>query len=139
MELARALEFVTAHRNGVLLVVRKDGRPHASNIIYGTWDDTVHISVTADRAKTRNLERDPRAALHVTSDDFWEWVVVEGTASLSPVTTDPGDDTAARLRELYESISGPHPDWDEYDQAMIDQRRLVVSIPLDHAYGQLPG
>jgi PPOX class probable F420-dependent enzyme len=85
------LGFVAGNRRGVLATVKRDGRPQLSNHFYD-WDDNqqlARISVTADRAKTRNLQADPRATLHVTSSDFWTWVAVEGTAELTPVATDP--------------------------------------------------
>ena len=135
MELDRALAFVARRRTGVLLTLRANGRPQASNIMYGLDDGVVRISVTQDRAKTANLRRDPRASLHVTSDDFWQYVVLEGEAELSPVATEPGDATCRELRSVYRSIQGEHDDWDEYDRAMVDDGRLVVRLRPLHAYG----
>ena len=68
----RLLGFVAGNHRGVLATVKRDGRPQLSNLFYA-WDDEqqlARISVTADRAKTRNLQADPRATLHVTSPDF---------------------------------------------------------------------
>jgi PPOX class probable F420-dependent enzyme len=137
----RMLDVVAAHRRGVLATLKRDGRPQLSNIGYAYDRDAgvVRISVTADRVKTRNLQRDPRASLHVTSEDFWTWVVVEGTADLTPVAADPHDGTVEELITYYRAVSGEHPDWDEYRQAMVTDRRLVVRLSIDHAYGQLPG
>ena len=138
MELSDALDYVRERRQGVLTTLKRDGRPQLSNIAYYVDDDgKVHISVTADRAKTRNLERDPRASLYVTSDDFWSYCVLEGDASLSPVTTDPSDATADALVEYYRTLQGEHPDWDEYRQAMVDDGRLVMTLSPSHAYGML--
>lgn len=137
MDPARALDFAADHRRGVLLTIKANGLPHASNILYATIDGAVHISVTDDRVKTRNARRDPRGALHVASDDFWGWVVLEGALRLTEVTTDPEDATARTLRQVYEAIAGPHPDWDEFNQAMIAERRLVLSIDVEKAYGQV--
>jgi PPOX class probable F420-dependent enzyme len=137
----RLLDLVADHRRGVLATIKRDGRPQLSNIgyAYDRAAGVVRISVTADRAKTRNLQRDARASLHVTSDDFWSWVVVEGTADLTPVAADPHDGTVEELVAYYRAVSGEHPDWDEYRQAMVTDRRLVVRLPVEHAYGQLPG
>lgn len=135
MELDRALAFVARRRTGVLIALRANGRPQASNIMYGLDDGVVRISVTQGRAKTANLRRDPRASLHVTSDDFWQYVVLEGDADLSPVATEPGDATCRELRSVYRSIQGEHDDWDEYDRAMVDDQRLVVRLRPTHAYG----
>jgi PPOX class probable F420-dependent enzyme len=122
-------------KRGVLVTIKRDGRPQLSNIIYAVADDVVRISVTDDRAKTRNLRRDPRASLHVTSDDFWSYVVVEGDADLSPVAADPHDETVEELVELYRSMQGEHPDWDEYRAVMVRDRRLVVRLPIGDLYG----
>ncbi|MGA7272319.1 MAG: PPOX class F420-dependent oxidoreductase [Acidimicrobiia bacterium] len=137
MQLQPALDFAADRHLGVILTINQDGRPHASNIGYAIWDGAVHISTRAHQVKIANLRRDDRAGLHVTSDDFGSWVVIEGRAALSLITTDPDDDTAALLRRTYEAIRGPHPDWDEFNQAMIDQRRLVVSLAADSAYGRI--
>jgi PPOX class probable F420-dependent enzyme len=137
----RLLDFVAGQHWGVLATLKGDGRPQLSNIGYA-YDPTagvVRISVTADRAKTRNLQRDPRASLHVTSADFWTWVVVEGTADLTPVAADPHDGTVEELVAYYRGVNGEHPDWDDYRQAMVAERRLVVRLPVEHTYGQLPG
>ncbi len=129
------LALITSRQQGVLVTLKSDGRPQLSNIVYAVDDGTARISVTADRAKTRNLQRDPRASLYVTSDDFWSYAVAEGDATLSAVTTAPDDDAALELADLYRSVQGEHPNWDEYHQAMIDQRRQVVRLRFDHLYG----
>jgi PPOX class probable F420-dependent enzyme len=135
----RMLDVVAAHRWGVLATITRDGRPQLSNVGYA-WDDgLIRVSVTDDRAKTRNLRRDPRVTLHVASRDFWTWVAVEGTAELTPVAADPHDATVEELIAYYRGVSGEHPDWDDYRAAMVADRRLVVRFRPEHAYGQLPG
>jgi PPOX class probable F420-dependent enzyme len=139
MELEQTVDFVRTNRQGVLTTLRRDGRPQISNIIYGLDDGgTIRISVTADRAKTKNLQRDPRASLYVCGDNFWAYVVVEGEAELSPVASDPADATVEELIALYRSLSGEHPDWQEYRRAMVADRRLVVRLRPTRGYGMLP-
>ena len=137
----RMLGVVAEHRWGVLATVKRDGRPQLSNVGYAfdAAEGLVRVSVTADRAKTRNLERDPRVTLHVASRDFWTWVAVEGTAELTPVAADPHDATVEELITYYRGVSGEHDDWDEYRSAMVADRRLVVRFRPEHAYGQLRG
>ena len=136
MTLQQALELVAAQRLGVLVTLRRAGRPQTSNVVYAVTGQQIRVSVTQDRAKTRNLQRDPRAALHVSTPDGSAWAAVEGEAVLSPVTTTPGDATGRALAELYVAISGSeHPDWDDYHRAMVDERRLVVTISVTHGYG----
>lgn len=138
MELSKALDFARPQRQGVLTTIRRDGRPQISNIVYALDDGgTARISVTADRAKTKNLQLDPRASLYVCGDNFWAFVVLEGDADLTPPAADPGDATVEELIALYRSLAGEHPDWDEYRRAMVADRRLVVRITPTRAYGML--
>jgi PPOX class probable F420-dependent enzyme len=128
-------DLVTSSRRGVLVTLKRDGRPQLSNIAYAVRDGVARISITADRAKAKNLARDPRASLHVTRDDFYAYAVVEGDATLSAVAADPGDATCDELVEVYRDVAGEHPDWDEYRAAMVQDRRLVVRLPLTRIYG----
>ena len=136
MEISTALDYARQHQRGVLLTLKADGRPQASNIMYGVGDDgVIRISATADRAKSANARRDPRVALHVTAEDFWSYVVVDGDADVTPTAAAPDDATVDELVDLYRSLQGEHPDWDEYRAAMVDDRRLVIRIHPTHAYG----
>jgi PPOX class probable F420-dependent enzyme len=130
-------DLLASRRRGVLVTHRANGWPQLSNVTYA-WDaknQVIKISVTDDRAKTRNLRRDPRASFHVTSDDFWNYVVVDGHAELSAVAADPHDAAVEELIELYRTASGEHPDWDDYRAAMVRDKRLVVRLPVERAYG----
>ena len=137
----RMLAFVAGQRWGVLATVRRNGRPQLSNVGYAYDPERrlFRVSVTDDRAKTRNLRADPRVTLHVTSQDFWTWVAVEGTAELTPVAADPDDATVDELVAYYRGVTGEHPDWDEYRAAMVTDRRLVVRFSPEHAYGRVRG
>ena len=131
-----ARSFLADRHWGVLVTIKSsDGRPQLSNVAYALLDDRVRVSVTDTRAKTANLRNDPRVSLHVTSDDFWTYVVAEGVAELSPVARTPGDETCQRLLATYEAVSGKaHPDPDEFFDAVADQRRLEVAFAVDHLY-----
>jgi PPOX class probable F420-dependent enzyme len=139
VDVEAALEFIRSRHQGVLVTMRRDGRPQMSNIAYRVGaDGVIRISVTADRAKTKNLARDPRASLYVSRDDFWAYAVIDGRAELSPVAARPDDSTVDELVDLYRSLQGEHPDWDEYRTAMVSDRRLVVRMRPERAYGMLP-
>src|SRR5689334_8702853 len=97
MELATALEFARTRRQAVLVTMRRDGRPQLSNVLYRLDGDSILVSITATRAKYANLRREPWAAVHVSRDDFFAYVVLEGPAELSPVAADPGDPTVDEL------------------------------------------
>jgi PPOX class probable F420-dependent enzyme len=130
-------ELIGGRRQGVLVTLRKDGRPQLSNVTYG-WDaqtQTIRVSTTDDRAKTANMRRDPRVSFYVTSGDFWSYAVVDGHAELSAVAKDPYDATVEELIDQYRAARGEHPDWDDYRAAMVRDRRLVVRIRAERAYG----
>lgn len=135
IELDTALTFAADRHHGVLVTLNRDGRPQLSNIAYALDDGVVRISVTDGRAKTANLRHDPRASLYVSREDFWAYVVLEGTAELSPVAADPHDATVDELVAVYHAVAGEHDDWDEFRAAMVSDRRLVVRLPVDRAYG----
>ena len=136
MELTEALTFARQRHGGVLVTLKRDGRPQLSNISYAVGDDDViRISVTDSRAKTANARRDPRVSLYVTQEDFWAYVVIEGDADVSPVAQAPGDETVEELIALYRSVQGEHPDWDDYRQAMVADRRCVLRLRPSSAYG----
>ena len=123
----------------MLVTLKANGRPQLSNIMYAVGDDgLIRISVTAERAKTVNAQRDPRVSLHVTREDFYAYAVVEGTAELTPVTAEPGDATGQELADLYRALVGEHEDWDDYFAAMVRDRRQVLRIRPERAYGMLP-
>jgi PPOX class probable F420-dependent enzyme len=128
MNPAEARQFLGERHFGVLATVKRDGRPQLSNVAYALADGRVRVSVTDSRAKVANVRRDPRVSLHVASDDFWRYVVVEGDAELGPVAVTPGDQACRALLDLYERISGPHPDPEEFHRAMVAERRLELSF-----------
>jgi PPOX class probable F420-dependent enzyme len=131
-----ARQFIAERHRGVLVTMKaSDARPQLSNVAYALIGDEVRVSVTQTRAKTVNARRDPRVSLHVTSDDFWTYVVAEGNAQLTPLARTPGDHTCQRLLETYEAAAGKaHPDPEEFFQAMVDDRRLELSFVIDYIY-----
>ena len=137
----KLLALLSGNSLGVLATIKSDGRPQLSNVSY--WFDkpnlAIQASITESRAKARNLRRDPRASIHVSSDDGWAYAVAEGEATLTPPAGAPDDDTVEALIALYRNIAGEHPDWDDYRRAMVDDRRVVLTLPISHVYGMPPG
>lgn len=137
----KLLAVISGNSLGVLATIKRDGRPQLSNVTYFFDSRSVafQVSITEPRAKTRNLRRDNRASILVSSDDGWSYAVAEGTAQLTPPAADPHDDTVEALVQLYRNIAGEHPDWDEYRNAMVTDRRVVLTLPVSHLYGVPPG
>lgn len=126
-----ARAFVARQRRGVLATIKRDGRPQLSNVVYAVDDDgCLMISSTRRRAKTLNLRRDPRASLAVQGDTWQEYVVAEGTVEVYE-----GPTLAADLRRYYERVAGQaHPDWQEYDVAMIREGRVLLLLTVQRLY-----
>lgn len=137
----KLLALIADHSLGVLATIKRDGRPQLSHVTYHFDPQrlTAEISITEARAKTRNLRRDPRASLLVSSDDGWAYAVAEGDAELTAPAAEPEDDTVKALVGLYRRIAGEHPDWDDYRRAMVTERRLLLRLPVTHLYGMPPG
>lgn len=138
MDLDTAVSFAERNRRSILITLRSNGRPQSSHVTHLVDSGRLLVSVTDDRAKTRNARRDPRVSLHVLGPDFWSYVVIEGDVELSPVAADPQDDTVQALVAYYRAASGEHPDWDEYRAAMVEDRRLLLTVTPTHAYGMIP-
>jgi PPOX class probable F420-dependent enzyme len=131
------LDLLNSEHRGVLVTIKRDGGPQLSNVDY-TYDPATRVlrfSVTDGRAKTVNLRRDPRASFHVTTAQGWSYAVAEGIAELSPVASDPADATVEELIDVFRTIRGEHPDWQEYRSAMVTDRRLVLRLPVQRVYG----
>lgn len=135
MDLTRALDIVRPLHDGVLVTQRANGRPQLSNISFGVTDDLIRISITAGRAKAKNLARTPVASLYVGRPDFSGYLVFDADAELSPVAQARDDATVEELIAVYRVVQGEHPDWDDYRRAMVDDHRLVVRLRPTHVYG----
>jgi PPOX class probable F420-dependent enzyme len=137
----KLLAVIAGNSLGVLATIKRDGRPQMSNVTYhfDPRNLVVEVSITEPRAKTRNLRRDPRASILVSSDDGWSYAVAEGNAILSAPAASPHDDTVEALIALYRNIAGEHPDWDDYRRAMVTDRRVLLKMPISHVYGMPPG
>ena len=130
MDPQRAREFLRVHHHAVLATVRTDGRPQLSPITAGVDDEgRVLISTRETAMKAKNLARDPRASLCVLNDGFFgEWMQVEGTAEIVHLP-----EAMDLLVDYYRRISGEHPDWDDYRNAMQREQRVLVRIDLERA------
>lgn len=78
--------------------------------------------------KTRNIRRDPRVSVFANSDDFSQWIQIDGSASIASLP-----DAMEPLVAYYRSISGEHPDWDDYRRSMAEQQRVLVRIDIERA------
>jgi PPOX class probable F420-dependent enzyme len=117
--------FVSDKHQWVLATTRSDGRPQMSLVTGGTTaSGALAVATYPERAKARNVRRDPRVSVVVMGERFGDaWVQVDGLAQVLDMP-----DAADAFVEYYRSISGEHPDWDEYRRAMSEQGKCLVVI-----------
>jgi PPOX class probable F420-dependent enzyme len=130
MDISKATQFIAANHRAVLATMRADGKPQLSPITVGVdGEGRVVISSRETAAKTRNLRRRPFASLCVFSERFFgEWVQVEG-----PVEIFSLPQAMDGLVDYYRRISGEHPDWNEYREAMEREHRVLLAVTIERA------
>jgi PPOX class probable F420-dependent enzyme len=136
MDIDQARNFIASNHRAVLATKRADGRPQLSPVA-ATIDGEgrVVISSRETAIKVKNLRRDPTASACVLNDGFFgEWCQVDGTAEIVslPAAMEP-------LVEYYRSVSGEHPDWDDYRAAMERERRVVIRLTIERAGPSVSG
>lgn len=136
MEVDRALQFVAEHHRAVLSTRRADGSPQLSPVSATVdTDGRVVVSTRETAVKAKNAARDPRVSLCVIDDAFFgPWVQLDGTAELVHLP-----DAMDGLVAYYRSISGEHPGWDDYRDAMQRERRVLLRIDVSRAGPDVSG
>jgi PPOX class probable F420-dependent enzyme len=122
---AELIDFLRPRHRAVLITTRADGGPQASPVTCGVDDEgRIVVSTYPERTKARNARRTPQVSVVVLSDDFnGPWVQIDGRAEVLdvPAAIEP-------LVDYFRAISGEHPDWDEYRDAMRRQNKSLVRI-----------
>jgi PPOX class probable F420-dependent enzyme len=130
MDHERALDFIRKQHRGVLATYRKDGQVQMSPVAVAVDEESrVVVSTRETAMKTRNLRRTPRASVCALSERFFgAWYSVEGNVEILslPEALEP-------LVDYYRRVSGEHPDWDEYREAMVREQRVLVRITVDRS------
>jgi PPOX class probable F420-dependent enzyme len=121
-------DFIRPRHHGILSTVRADRSPQMSPVTMGVDPDgRVVVASYPERSKVRNLRLRPQASMCVLSDSFGaEWVQLGGTATVIDLP-----DALEGLVAYFRSISGEHPDWDEYRRAMVDQGKVLIRIDIE--------
>ncbi|MET9863919.1 PPOX class F420-dependent oxidoreductase [Streptomyces smyrnaeus] len=119
------LEFVRPRHRAILLTRRTDGTPQASPLTCGVdAEGRIVVATYPERAKTHNARRDTAVSVIVLSDEWnGPWVQIDGEAEVLDVP-----EAVEPLVEYYRSVSGEHPDWDEYRTAMLKQGKSLIRV-----------
>lgn len=131
MDLGTAAEFIREHHRAVLVTYKKDGSPQTSPVVVGAAGTGGRAAISSRETayKVKNLRRDPRASLCVFTDGFFgPWVQIDGTVEIVSLP-----DAMEMLTDYYRSISGEHPDWDEYRSVMEKEQRVMVLVDIEAA------
>ncbi|WP_109524101.1 MULTISPECIES: PPOX class F420-dependent oxidoreductase [Nocardia] len=125
---AELLEFLRPRHRAVLETKRADGSPQLSPVTCGVDSDgRLVISTYPTRAKTRNIRRDPRVSLCVLSDEWNDaYVQVDGRAEVLDMP-----EALDGLVDYFRCISGEHPDWAEYREAMVRQNKSLIRVHIE--------
>ncbi|WP_029109063.1 PPOX class F420-dependent oxidoreductase [Mycobacterium sp. URHD0025] len=119
------LDFVRPRHHMVLTTFRADGSLQTSPVTGGVdAEGRIVIASYPQRAKSANLRRTPRASVTVLSDEFnGPYVQVDGDAEVIGLP-----DAVEPLVDYFRAVAGEHSDWDEYRQAMVEQRKCLIRI-----------
>jgi PPOX class probable F420-dependent enzyme len=126
----RALDFIRKNHRGVLATYRRDGQVQMSPVAAGVdTESRVVISTRETAMKTLNLRRNPRASLCAISERFYgAWYSVEGVVEILSLP-----DALEPLVEYYRTVSGEHPDWQDYREAMAREQRVLLRLTVDRS------
>ena len=140
MEFEEARPFMETNHRGVITTVQRNGAMQNSIVVCGAYQgNAAFVSVRGNSAKVRNLRREPRCTVMAVDEGWRGCVVVEGQARLYDRTNTEHEELGQMLRLVYRACGDKdHPDWEEYDRAMVEQDAVVVLVSPERVYGRLP-
>jgi PPOX class probable F420-dependent enzyme len=130
MDIDKARMFIKGNHRAVMMTYRRSGGPQLTPVAVGLDGEGRAIVSTRETAyKVRNLRRDPRVSLCVFVDKFYgEWIQIDGRAEVVSLP-----DAMEPLVDYYKRTWGEHPDWAEYREAMVKEKRALLRIEIDRA------
>jgi PPOX class probable F420-dependent enzyme len=136
VDIEAARRFAAENHRAVLVTRRRDGSPQCSPIAVAADEEGKLVVSSRETAiKVKNLRRDPRATYTALNDAFFgEWAQLDGTAEIVSLP-----DAMQPLIDYYRSVSGEHPDWDDYRAAMERERRVIIAITPERAGPNISG
>jgi PPOX class probable F420-dependent enzyme len=135
MLLDKINEIVDLNHKAVFTTFRRNGAIQMSIVTVGVYGKGVAFTINRGSAKLANLRQNPRCSLMVSRSDWDDYAVLEGRAEvLSPDVT-PAEELRLTLRGVYRAASGKeHPDWEEFDEALREDRRSAIIVVPEHIY-----
>jgi len=139
MNFESASNFMGKNHQGVISTRRPNGLLHSSIVVCGVYDaKAVFVSVYPRSQKIANLRRDPVCTVLTVTPDWRQYLAIEGEAQLFDYQNTETKNMRKLLRDAYMACSDrEHPNWEEYDQAMVSQESVVVLVPPEKVYGSM--
>lgn len=139
MEFEDVRPFMEQNHRGVITTYQSNGAMHTSIVVSGAYQgNAAFVIVYGKSVKTRNLRRDPRCTVMNVDNDWRNHAVVEGQAQLLDYHNTDAEELRVLLREVFRACGDKdHPDWEEYDQAMVQQDAVTVFVRPERVYGML--
>ena len=139
MEFSDYERFVQNNHRGVITTFQRNGAAHSSIVVCGAYQGrAAFVIVRGTSAKVRNLRRDNRCTVMAVADDWRSFAVVEGEAELKDYGNTDREAMRVELREVYRACGdSDHPDWEEYDRAMVQQDAVIVLVDPQRVYGMI--
>jgi PPOX class probable F420-dependent enzyme len=136
VDVQAALRFVAENHHAILATRRRDGSPQLSPVVAGVDEQgRVVISTRETAIKAKNARHDPRVAICAFNDSFFgQWAQIDGMAEVVSLP-----DAMDGLVAYYRGISGEHPDWDDYRDAMQREKRVLLLITPERAGPNVSG
>tara|TARA_B100001167_G_scaffold102205_1_gene62459 strand:+ start:148 stop:570 length:423 start_codon:yes stop_codon:yes gene_type:complete len=139
MDFEDVRSFMESNHPGVITTQQRNGASQVSIVVCGAYQgNAAFVSVRGNSAKVRNLRRNPHCTVLSVTPDWRRFAVVEGQATLSDAGNTDAEELRVLLREVYRACGDKdHPDWEEYDRAMVQQEAVVVLVKPDRVYGRV--
>ena len=139
MEFQDYQSFVESNHRGIITTFQRNGAAHSSIVVCGAYQgNAAFVIVRGSSAKARNLRRDNRCTVTAVSEDWRNCVAVEGAAELKDYHNTDAEEMRVELRNVFRQCGDKdHPDWEEYDQAMVEQDAVIVLVTPQRVYGMV--
>ena len=139
MEFEQVRPFMETNHRGVITTMQRNGGMQNSIVVCGAYQgNAAFVSVMGNSAKVKNLRRDPRCTVMAVDTNWRGCVVVEGQARLYDYHNTDHEELRQMLRQVFQACGdADHPDWEEYDRAMVEQDAVVVLVSPERVYGLL--
>lgn len=139
MEFKEVQPFMQANHRGVITTFQRNGAAQNSIVVCGAYQGkAAFVIVNGASAKARNLRRDNRCTVMAVTDDWRSFAVVEGSAEIKDYRNTDAEEMRVELRDVFRACGDKdHPDWGEYDQAMVKQDAVIVLVEPQRVYGMI--